>query len=225
AILFDLANGGDKAWGRFPPYRDLGYAAARNAATIFDIGSVGAGAGCTTATVKGGLGSASTVLDSGVTIAALVAVNAVGSPLIGATRHFWAAPFEIGDEFGGLGQPHPWPNDSADARTKLDARPGANTTVGIIATDAVMDKASARRLAFAAHDGYSRAIWPSHTDFDGDLVFAAATGRSGISLDPRGARSVELGAAAAATMARAVARGVFAATPADTDSLRPWSHL
>ncbi|MBB4001784.1 P1 family peptidase [Aurantimonas endophytica] len=223
AILFDLANGGDKTWGRFPPYRDLGYAAAAGAGADFVIGSVGAGAGCTTATVKGGLGSASTVLESGVTVAALVAVNAVGSPLVGSTRHFWAAPFEIDDEFGRLGQPAPWPLDGVEVRTKLDARPGGNTTIGIVATDAVLDKAGARRLAIAGQDGYARALWPAHTDLDGDLVFGVATGGSGAVLDRR--QRAELGAAAAATMARAIARGVFAARAAAGDRLPAWSSL
>src|SRR5204862_2616596 len=88
AIVFDLLNGGDKDWGRFPPYRDLGYAAACSIGREFDLGSVGAGAGATTSTVKGGLGSASAVSSSGHTIAAIVAVNAVGSPLIGDAPHF-----------------------------------------------------------------------------------------------------------------------------------------
>ncbi|MCB8839732.1 P1 family peptidase [Aurantimonas sp. VKM B-3413] len=225
AILFDLANQGDKDWGLHPPYRDFGYAAAATASLDFDLGSVGAGTGCTTGTMKGGLGSASTVLASGVTVAALVAVNAVGSVSIGDTRHFWAAPFEIGDEFGGLGMPSPFRRDASRLRTKFDARLGANTTIGIIATDAIMDKGAARRLAIAAHDGLARSIWPSHTDFDGDLVFAAATGASGISLEQSGGRSVELGAAAAATMARAVARGIYAATAAVNDLLPTWSAL
>ena len=94
AILFDLANGGDKQWGRYPPYRDLGYEAALNASTDFAIGTAGAGTGALTANCKGGLGSASTVLASGVTIGALVAVNPVGSVTVGNTGHFWAAPFE-----------------------------------------------------------------------------------------------------------------------------------
>ncbi|MFC7612244.1 P1 family peptidase [Teichococcus aestuarii] len=97
AILFDLLNGGDKDWGRFPPYRELGYTAARDAAPgAFALGSVGAGTGATTATVKGGLGSASGVTASGHRVAAIVAVNAVGSPLVGDGPHFWAAPFEQG---------------------------------------------------------------------------------------------------------------------------------
>ncbi|RIY03635.1 peptidase S58 family protein [Aureimonas flava] len=223
AILFDLANGGDKDWGLHSPYRELGLRAAEAAGAAFALGSVGAGTGATTALVKGGLGSASVVLPSGATVAALVAVNAVGSPLIGATRHFHAAPFELDAEFGGLGLPDPHPAMSAPPPTKLAPQSGAATTIAVVATDAVLDKGGARRLAVAAHDGFARAIWPAHTDFDGDLVFAAATGGSG--WRPDGAERIELAAAAAAVMARAIARGVHAAAPAPGD-LRPcWREL
>ncbi|MFD2238521.1 P1 family peptidase [Aureimonas populi] len=223
AILFDLANGGDKDWARFPPYRELGYEAAASAAHDFALGSAGAGAGATTATVKGGLGSASLVLPGGIIVGALVAVNAVGSPLVGTTRHFWAAPFEIEDEFGGLGLPAPLPADAILPRTKLGARAGANTTIAIVATDARLDKAGARRLAVAAHDGFARALWPAHTDFDGDLVFGLATGGSGIAPDAR--QALELGAAAASVMARAIARGVHAASTAENDPLPAWKEF
>ncbi|MFY0733300.1 MULTISPECIES: P1 family peptidase [Aurantimonas] len=223
AILFDLANGGDKraGWDRYPPYREFGYAAASSASADFAIGTAGAGIGCTTATFKGGLGTASTLLPSGIVVAALVAVNAVGSPTIGTGRHFWAAPFEMADEFGGLGLPMPLPADAATVRTKLAPRPGTNTTIGIVVTDAVLDKAAAKRLAIAGQDGFARAIWPAHTDFDGDLVFAAATGTSGIG--PAPIDRMELAAAAAATMARAIARGVSAANATAYDRLPVWS--
>jgi L-aminopeptidase/D-esterase-like protein len=226
AILFDLANGGDKDWGRYPPYRELGYAAVQRAASDFTLGSAGAGAGALTAGLKGGLGSASTVLDCGVTIGALAAVNAVGSVTVGATPHFWAAPFEIGEEFGGLGYPSPLPKDAVEVRLKIGDKAAqrsehANTTIAVIATDAVMTKAAANRLAIAAHDGFARAIWPTHTPFDGDLVFSLATGASGIEPDPLAA--VELYAAAGATMARAIARGVYSATPGDNDQFPVWS--
>ena len=95
AILFDLLNGGDKDWGRFPPYRELGYAAAAAAAASdFALGSVGAGMGATTVNCKGGLGSASAVTADGVRVGALAAVNAVGSVTVGDGPWFWAAPFE-----------------------------------------------------------------------------------------------------------------------------------
>ncbi|WP_417425239.1 P1 family peptidase [Hoeflea sp.] len=222
AILFDLINGGDKDWGRYPPYRELGYQAAAAANTDFAIGSHGAGLGALTATFKGGLGSASCVTASGHIVGALVAANPMGSVTIGDTRHFWASPFEIGSEFAGLGLPSPMPADAAELRIKFrDMARGANTTIAVIATDAVLTKAEAKRLAIAAHAGFARAIWPSHTPFDGDLVFALATGASGQkpSLDA----FVDLGAAAASTMSRAIARGIHAATPDPRDLMPAWS--
>ncbi len=223
AILFDLINGGNKDWGRYSPYRELGYEAASAAATDFSLGSIGAGAGATTAGLKGGLGSASAVLENGITVAAIVAVNAVGSTTFGTTPHFWAAPFEINAEFGGLGLPSPVPGNAGEVRLKFrDALPLANTTIGVVATDAVLTKSEAKRLAIAAHDGISRAMWPSHTQADGDLVFALATGGSGLA--PKGDAAIDLGAAAAAVMSRAIARGVFSATPAEGDLFPTWSQ-
>ncbi|WP_404861689.1 P1 family peptidase [Georhizobium sp. MAB10] len=221
AILFDLMNGGDKAWGRYPPYRELGYDAAQAAAKIFAIGSAGAGVGALTAGLKGGLGTASTVLSDGTTIAALVAVNAVGSVGFGDRGHFLAAPFEKNGEFGGLGLPATMPQDADRIVTKLGTHePGAATTIAVIATDAVLTKAEAKRLASAAHDGFARAIWPAHTPMDGDLIFALATGTSGRAFADTDA--IALCAAASATMARAIARGVYAATPAEGDVLPTW---
>jgi L-aminopeptidase/D-esterase-like protein len=221
AILFDMLNGGDKDWGRYPPYRELGYEAVQSASRDFGLGTIGAGTGATVTGLKGGLGSASSVLEGGTTIGALVAVNALGSVTVGKSRHFWTAPFEIGDEFGGLGLPHPLPADAAAVRTKFsDAAREANTTIGVIATDLILTKAQAKRLAIAAHDGFARAIWPSHTPFDGDLVFALATGTSGRT--PEIAEFIDLCAGAASTMARAIARGVHAATPADNDPFPVW---
>ncbi|WP_256750901.1 P1 family peptidase [Mesorhizobium sp. Mes31] len=228
AILFDLRNGGDKDWGRYPPYRDLGYEAAQTATADFQFGTIGAGTGALTAGLKGGLGSASTLLESGVTVGALAAVNPTGSVTVGRTRYFWAAPFEIGDEFGGLGYPSPMPDDAKkillkfrdkDVARQMDT--GGSTTVAVIATDAVLTKAAAKRLAISAHDGFVRAIWPTHTPADGDLVFALATGQSGIELTADAA--IDLYAAAGATMARAISRGVHAARPADGDLFPVWA--
>lgn len=217
AILFDLLNGGAKDWGRYSPYRELGYDAARSAAEDFALGSHGAGAGALTAGLKGGLGSASAVLESGATVGALVAVNALGSITFGQSRHFRAAIHEIGDEFGGLGLPDPLLADATEIRTKMNlGQPkDANTTIAVIATDAVLTKAECKRLAVAAHDGFAHAIWPSHTPMDGDIVFALGTGTSGHRLDAFG--FVELCAAASAVMARAIARGVYLAHPEDGD--------
>lgn len=222
AILFDLINGGDKDWGRYPPYREMGHAAALSAAETFSLGSHGAGTGALTAGLKGGLGSASTVLADGTTVGAIVAVNALGSVTWGEDRRFRAAVHEIGDEFGGLGLPSV-PSDEARAiRTKLNlGQPKeANTTIAVIATDAVLTKAEAKRLAVAAHDGFARAIWPSHTPMDGDLIFALSTGASKRTPDPAGA--IDLSAAAAATMARAIARAVYAATAELGDVMPVW---
>lgn len=224
AIVFDLQNGGDKNWGLYPPYREFGYAAVRAAATDFAIGTAGAGTGALTAGLKGGLGSASTVLDNGIIVGALVVVNASGSVTVGGSRHFWAAPWEIGGEFGGFGLPSPLPTDAQDVRLKFrdGARAVENTTIAVIATDAVMTKAAAKRLAISAHDGFARAIWPAHTPVDGDLVFALATGRSGKALELEGA--IDLYAAASATMARAIARGVHGATATATDPFPIWAR-
>lgn len=225
AILFDLINGGNKDWGRYPPYRDLGYVAAAEATDgYFETGTAGAGTGALTATAKGGLGSASLVLENGVTVAALAAVNAMGAVTVGATRHFWASPFECNGEFANLGLPHPFPADARDLRIKFrDMVRGANTTIAVIATDAILTKAEAKRLAIAAHDGFARAIWPAHTPFDGDLVFALATGASGkrLAIDA----FLNLCAGGSATMARAIARGVHDARPEPGDLLPSWRDL
>src|ERR1044072_6056231 len=94
AILFDLLSGGDKNWGRYPPYRELGYEAAKNAAGDFMLGSVGAGLGATTVNLKGGIGSASAKTRSGLTVGAIAAANAAGSLTIARAPHLRAARFQ-----------------------------------------------------------------------------------------------------------------------------------
>jgi L-aminopeptidase/D-esterase-like protein len=211
AIMFDLLNGGDKAWGRFAPYRDLGYAAAAAADTNFALGSAGAGLGATTANFKGGLGSASAVTPSGVRVAALAVVNAVGSVTVGDGPWFWAAPFEIGGEFGGHGLPPSFAPDMLAMRIKGGAAATSveNTTLAVVVTDAELTKPQAKRLAMIAQTGFARAIYPVHAPLDGDVVFAAATGEKPV--DPL-AGLTELGMIAANAVARAIARGVYAAT-------------
>ena len=211
AICFDLLNGGNKAWGRFPPYRDLGYAAACAASGDYALGSVGAGFGATTANFKGGLGSASAKTEGGVTVGALAVVNAVGSATIGDGPWFWAAPFETGNEFGGRGLPPSFTPDMLRARLKGGpaATPAENTTLVVVVTDAVLTKPQAKRLAMMAHTGMARAIYPVHAPTDGDVVFAAATGKQPV--DPLFGLT-ELGMIAANTVARAIARGVHGAT-------------
>lgn len=215
AILFDLLNGGEKGWQQ-NPYAALGEAAWQARAPDFALGSVGAGTGATSADLKGGLGSASLVLDNGLTVGALVAANPHGSVIQNGQPHFWAAPFEFGAEFGGLGQATQL--DPGSERLGPDRLPtsNTNTTIAIIATDARLDKAGCLRLATAAHDGMARAIWPSHTPFDGDLIFAAATGAKQLG-GP--ADLLLLGHAAALCLARAIARAVWEASPAPGDRL------
>jgi L-aminopeptidase/D-esterase-like protein len=206
AIVFDLANGGDKNWGRFSPYRDMGYAAAEAArCEPFVLGTAGAGCGATTATVKGGLGSASAMTRAGHTVAAIVVVNAVGTPIIGDGPWVWAAPYEVGGEFGGRG----WPTEF-DTAPRLKGSPGTSTTIGLVVTDATLSKPQAMRLAIMAHDGLSRAILPAHAPQDGDTMFAASTGTRAMN-DPL-RELAELGHVATLVMARAIARGVYEAT-------------
>ncbi len=199
AILFDLLNGGDKDWIQ-NPYNALGRDAYANAATDFAIGTAGAGYGATTANLKGGLGSASMILPNGVIVGALVAVNALGSATVGDSPHFWAAPCEFADEFGNLGPAPSYPHGRPVTKGH-----GRNTTLGIIATNAHLTQAQCTRLATSAHDGFARALVPSHTPMDGDLIFAASNG------DKTCDDLIYLSHAAATCMARAIARGIYAA--------------
>ncbi|ULK99004.1 P1 family peptidase [Bradyrhizobium sp. I71] len=211
AIVFDLLNGGNKAWGRFSPYRDLGYAAAASAGTDFALGSVGAGLGATTATFKGGIGSASAVTTNGVKVAAIMVVNAVGSVTVGNGPWFWAAPFEENGEFGGRGLPPAFTPDMLAMRIKGGpaARERENTTIGLVVTDAILSKAQAKRLAMIAQTGFARAIYPVHAPLDGDVLFAAATCEKPIEAL---VELTELGMVAANVVARAIASGVYNAT-------------
>jgi D-aminopeptidase len=207
AILFDLLSGGDKEWGRFPPYRELGYAAAAAAGIDFGLGSVGAGTGATTVNCKGGIGSASAQSPDGAIVGALAAVNAAGSVLVDQGPWFWAAPFEQNREFGGRSYPQPFPPRALAAQTKGTAR--TSTTLVVVATDAALTKAQAKRLAVMARSGLSRAVYPVHTPLDGDVMFAVSTARRPLG-DPLLALT-QLGAVAANVVARAIARGVFEA--------------
>jgi len=208
AILFDLLSGGNKDWGRFPPYRELGYAAASSASSDFALGSVGAGTGATTVNCRGGIGSASAQSPDGFLVGALAAVNAAGSVLIGSGPWFWAAPFETNGEFGNRGLPEKFPPRAFEALTKGGTR--ESTTLVVVATDATLTKAQAKRLAVMAQSGLSRAIYPVHSPLDGDVTFAASTGRRPLADAVVGLTA--LGTLAANVVARAIARAVFAAT-------------
>ena len=211
AICFDLLNGGNKKWGRFAPYRELGFAAAAAAGSGFALGSAGAGLGANTVNLKGGLGSASAQTNDGVKVAALAVVNAVGSVTVGDGPWFWAAPFEIDGEYGGRGLPASFTSDMLTMRIKggPTASEAESTTLAVVVTDAALTKTQAKRLAMIAQTGFARAIYPVHAPMDGDVVFAASTGERQI--DPL-IGLTELGMIAANVMARAIARGVHAAT-------------
>lgn len=217
AILMDLLNGGNKDWGLHSPYREMGHAAFQAAVKgPFPLGTIGAGTGATTATVKGGLGSASTETSGGLRIAALVAVNAMGSATIGDGRHFWAAPFEQGGEFGDLGYPASFSQSDTGLRAK-----GINltaTTIGVVVTDAIMTKAQVHRLSIMAQDGLARSVLPAHLPADGDTIFSAATNAKPMA-GP--ADFMELCHLATLVMARAIARGVFEATSLPYEGAQP----
>ena len=225
AILFDMINGGNKDWNRYPPYRELGFKAAQAASREFVTGTAGAGFGALVAELKGGLGSASIKLPNGITVAALIAVNALGSPMLGIDGHFRAATFERKREFGGFGLPEKLPENTDDLRIKFrDHSNGiTNTTIGVVATDAVIDKAQAKRLAVAAHDGIAHAIWPAHTPLDGDLLFSLATGSSKIT--PNVNDWIALSAASASVVARAISNAVYEAKSEKTDLHPSWKQV
>lgn len=223
AILFDMANGGDKGWGEAPPHRELGRRAIEAAAVEFALGAAGAGYGAMAGGLKGGTGSASAFTADGYGVGAIVAVNCWGSVIAPGGRTFWAAPFEIGGEFGGLGAAGlaAGPEEWGSAKRPAEAR---NTTIACVATDAALTPAQARRLAVMAQDGLARAIRPIHAPFDGDVVFALSTGAKALA-DPVDYTLARLGALAADTLARAVARGVFEAEPWPDAYVPCWRDL
>lgn len=223
AILFDLANGGDKAWGETPPYRALGMAAVAQAAEAFDLGTAGAGCGARAGSLKGGIGSASIIAGDGIAVGAIVAVNSFGAVTAPGGRTFWAAPFEIGAEFGGLGSAGlaAEPEDWGLAKAAGDTR---NTTIACVATDVALTPPQARRVAIMAQAGLARAIRPVHAPFDGDVVFAISTARRPMLADAD-YTVARLGSLAADCLARAVARAVFEARPWPGAEIACWRDL
>ena len=211
AILYDLANGGDKKWGREPPYRELGMRAYDVASETFELGKAGAGIGAKAGNLAGGLGTASIKTDT-LTVGALAAVNSFGSAMMPGTNVFWAWPFEEANEFGSRKPPADFSTTADDIRgSKLDPQPGQNTTIACIATDAALTPYQAQRVADMALSGFSRALRPVFTPFDGDAVFILATG-TGADLTDQSALAVsQVGEFAASTLARAIARGVYEA--------------
>lgn len=213
AILFDLLNGGEKDWVR-NPYRSLGRAALEGAGETFEIGSYGAGTGALTGSHKGGLGSASFIMPDGTVVGALVAANPVGN-VVSPDGHLWAAPYLLAEDGPALA-PCPSTGHGGPFFSAKMGGAGANTTIGIVATNAPLTKAQCQRLAIAAHDGLARAIVPAHTPLDGDLIFALSTGPQTPQTETNLA---QLGHIAAMCMSRAIVRAVLKARPAETDTL------
>jgi len=220
AILFDLMNGGDKQWFRDgqgeTPYRRLALAACEAAsADAVKLGNAGAGFGAMAGKLKGGLGCASWVEDDGLIVAALVAANPVGSVLTPGNKGFWAAPFEQQGEFGDL---QAKPPREVPATLPAESRIGGHTCIGVVATNAGLDKAALRHVATMAHDGLARAIRPVHTPFDGDTLFSLATADwvpQGQAAEPAMLPMLiaRVGSIAADCVARAVGRAAWQAEP------------
>lgn len=223
ACLYDLANGGAKDWGTSPPYRELSIEAVEAIGDEFELGTAGAGYGANSGGLKGGIGSASAVSADGMTVGAITAVNSMGAAIAPGGKQFWAAPVEIGDEFGGLGTSGlaAAPEDYSPAM-----RPRTNTTLACIATDVALSRVELQRIAIMANDGMARALRPSHAPFDGDIVFALSTGRQQAAEGmPRPFLVTRLGALAADVLARAIARAVYEATAFPEGGNRAWRDL
>jgi L-aminopeptidase/D-esterase-like protein len=210
AVIFDLPVGGWKC----RPTAEFGYAAAACAGDDVAVGSVGAGTGARVGVLKGGVGTASVTLASGVTVGALVVVNAAGDAVDPDTGLPWLA-YQI-EEFGLIAPPADQVAAYADRHIEFSP---LNTTIAVIATDAALSQAGCRRVAVAAHDGLARTIRPCHTPLDGDTVFALATGAVEVppdrttpaAMSPEVRLITDVGAAAADCLARAVLVGVLAA--------------
>ncbi|MEP6548480.1 MAG: P1 family peptidase [Gammaproteobacteria bacterium] len=215
AVLHDLGNEGDKHWGLAPPYRDLGLRALDAAAAEFALGSVGAGRGAMAGLIKGGIGSASLDLGEGLIVGALVALNSVGSALMPDGKTYWAWAFELDREFGGGGPPPSMDlSDPAPDQSRLLAlgrlQIGANTTLGVVACNADLNTVECKRVAMMAQDGIARAVRPAHTPYDGDTIFALASGA--VRPDHKYQRATHvgrIGSAAADCLARAIGRAIY----------------
>ena len=209
AVLYDLDRGSDfvppvsAEWG-------LKASVAANSGPVA-CGCVGAGTGAWSGSIKGGLGTASSVLDSGITVAALVAVNSGGSVIDPSTGRPWELRLEVEQEFGRQGK------RAVQLPPLSESALAQNTTIAVVATDAILNKAQATKIAQMAHDGMGRAIRPAHTMFDGDTIFCMATGKKKLQEIPGyygtpQARAVsDIGHAAAECMSRAIITAILTA--------------
>ncbi|WP_337997354.1 P1 family peptidase [Oleispirillum naphthae] len=213
AVLFDLANGGDKAWGAEPPYARLARLACDAAALDFALGNAGAGMGAKAGDIKGGLGSASAVDDDGLAVAALVAANPVGSATYPGQSTLWAWALEQGGEMGGQAPPTAAADLEPDFPFLRGLAAGGNTTLAVVATNADLGRGEALRVAMMAQDGFARAIRPAHTPFDGDTAFVLASATHALA-EPRAMAVARIGALAADCVARAIGRAIVLAESA-----------
>jgi L-aminopeptidase/D-esterase-like protein len=209
AVLYDLGRGADFVPPIGAQWGENACRAAGNGPVA--CGCVGAGTGAWSGSIKGGLGSASLILDSGLTVAALVAVNSAGSVINPDSGRPWEIGLEVENEFG------PQAKRAVRLPLQTESAPVKNTTIGIIATDAKLTKAQAQKVAQMAHDGMARAIRPSHTMFDGDAIFCMATDkrklpeRSGFFSTPQAPAINEIGHSAADCVSRAIIRAILTA--------------
>lgn len=214
AVLFDLANGGNKAWGQEPPYRRLGASALQQVSDSFELGRAGAGYGARAGQERGGLGSASVVTSDGLKVGAIGAVNCFGATRMPGTDVFWAWPFEQDGEFGSGRPPKGFELDlddwgAAKVNPGMDAG-RTNTTIACVATNVALSRPEAQRVAKMALAGLSRAIRPVFAPVDGDVVFCLSTAEVERT-ELRPLLVARVGELAAGCLARAVARGVYAA--------------
>jgi L-aminopeptidase/D-esterase-like protein len=209
AALFDLGRGGDYVPPIGPDWGAKAYDAAGD--DSFPIGCVGAGTGAVSGGIKGGLGTASEILDNGLTAAAIVAVNSLGSAINPSTGRLWEYDMELDGEFG------EWARRPVQSPYDASFGPASHTTIGVVATDAILTKPQANKIAQMAHDGLARAVRPAHTMFDGDTIFCMATGAKELPVTPGffpfpQAQAInELGRAAADCVSRAILRAILAA--------------
>jgi L-aminopeptidase/D-esterase-like protein len=214
ACVFDLGRGGNFS---ARPDAETGRAAVEAAAVSVPgarvwEGCVGAGTGAVAGRIKGGVGTASTVLDSGITVGALVVVNAAGSVIEPETGALYGE-LCLGRVEYPAERVHEAARRRLDETAAKNAPPPLNTTLAVVATDANLSKAQAQKLAGTAHDGIARAVRPVHLMNDGDTVFALATGTR--SLSERPLELNDILAAGADVVTRAIVRGVRAAEPVD----------
>ena len=221
AIIYDLENGGEKKFEK-NFYYDLGVEAFKNISKNVSLGNFGAGKGANTQNLKGGLGSASLEVEN-FTVGALSIVNSYGSTNINNSKFFWASPFEIESEFGNLGLPKDKIKNNFFFKTNSLKNKRESTTLAVVATDAKLTQSEATRVSIIAHDGIARAIYPSHTQFDGDIVFTISTGEKKLKCPEEDL--ITIGNAATICISRSIARAIYNALPEKNDLKKCWRDM